>query len=225
MERASRWWELRKTENIPASPKSPSRRCSSRSSNRHRISSWLVVRSKRDPQQLGAAIRSALRRLDPGLPVYIQLEQREWTRRCLARGWRPFAGRAGPDGRDAVDYGDLRHGGVFGQQAAAGVGNSRGPGRAAKGSAAGGVRTRGEIAGFWSAAGLVLGILASRVLAFIVYQATPRDPLVLAGWCWLCCWDCWRRGFRRGGRCRLILCAAARGLNPRLRCSNQRRTQ
>jgi ABC-type antimicrobial peptide transport system permease subunit len=32
-----------------------------------------------------------------------------------------------------------------------------------------------------SAAGLVLGILATRVLAFIVYQATPRDPLVLAG--------------------------------------------
>lgn len=32
-----------------------------------------------------------------------------------------------------------------------------------------------------SAAGLVLGILASRVLAFIVYQATPRDPVVLAG--------------------------------------------
>jgi len=32
-----------------------------------------------------------------------------------------------------------------------------------------------------SAAGLLLGILASRVLAFIVYEATPRDPLVLAG--------------------------------------------
>ena len=32
-----------------------------------------------------------------------------------------------------------------------------------------------------SAAGLVLGVLASRVLALIVYQATPRDPLVLAG--------------------------------------------
>ena len=27
----------------------------------------------------------------------------------------------------------------------------------------------------------ILGILATRVLAFIVYQATPRDPLVLAG--------------------------------------------
>ncbi len=28
-----------------------------------------------------------------------------------------------------------------------------------------------------SIAGLILGILAGRVLAFIVYQATPRDPL------------------------------------------------
>jgi len=32
-----------------------------------------------------------------------------------------------------------------------------------------------------SAAGLVLGILATRLLAFVVYQATPRDPVVLAG--------------------------------------------
>ena len=34
---------------------------------------------------------------------------------------------------------------------------------------------------FGSAAGLLLGILASRVLAFIVFEATPRDPLVLLG--------------------------------------------
>jgi len=32
-----------------------------------------------------------------------------------------------------------------------------------------------------SAAGLLLGILASRVLAAIVYQATSRDPVVLTG--------------------------------------------
>jgi ABC-type antimicrobial peptide transport system permease subunit len=32
-----------------------------------------------------------------------------------------------------------------------------------------------------SAAGMLLGMLASRVLAFVVYQATPRDPVVLAG--------------------------------------------
>jgi ABC-type antimicrobial peptide transport system permease subunit len=32
-----------------------------------------------------------------------------------------------------------------------------------------------------SAAGLILGLLATRVLASIVYGATPRDPVVLAG--------------------------------------------
>jgi predicted permease len=32
-----------------------------------------------------------------------------------------------------------------------------------------------------SAAGLLLGVIASRLLAQVVYQATPRDPLVLAG--------------------------------------------
>jgi ABC-type antimicrobial peptide transport system permease subunit len=35
--------------------------------------------------------------------------------------------------------------------------------------------------GIGSAAGLGLGVLASRVLAFVVYEATPRDPIVLAG--------------------------------------------
>ncbi len=38
-----------------------------------------------------------------------------------------------------------------------------------------------KLLAFGSASGLVLGILTSRVLASIVYQATPRDPLVLAG--------------------------------------------
>jgi ABC-type antimicrobial peptide transport system permease subunit len=32
-----------------------------------------------------------------------------------------------------------------------------------------------------SVAGLLLGVLATRVLSFIVYQATPKDPLVLGG--------------------------------------------
>jgi ABC-type antimicrobial peptide transport system permease subunit len=34
---------------------------------------------------------------------------------------------------------------------------------------------------FGSFAGLVSGVLASRILASIVYQATPNDPLVLFG--------------------------------------------
>jgi ABC-type antimicrobial peptide transport system permease subunit len=38
-----------------------------------------------------------------------------------------------------------------------------------------------KLLAFGSLTGLLLGILASRVLASIVYQATPRDPLVLTG--------------------------------------------
>ena len=34
---------------------------------------------------------------------------------------------------------------------------------------------------FGSAAGVVLGLLATRVLSDIVYEATPRDPVVLTG--------------------------------------------
>jgi ABC-type antimicrobial peptide transport system permease subunit len=34
---------------------------------------------------------------------------------------------------------------------------------------------------FGSAAGLALGLLASKVLELVVYEATPRDPVVLAG--------------------------------------------
>jgi ABC-type antimicrobial peptide transport system permease subunit len=38
-----------------------------------------------------------------------------------------------------------------------------------------------KLLAFGSLAGLALGLLATRVLAFIVYQATPRDPLILTG--------------------------------------------
>lgn len=40
-----------------------------------------------------------------------------------------------------------------------------------------------KLLAFGSAAGLLLGILASRVLAFIVFSATPRDPLVFGRRC------------------------------------------
>jgi ABC-type antimicrobial peptide transport system permease subunit len=32
-----------------------------------------------------------------------------------------------------------------------------------------------------SVAGMILGVLATRVLSYIVYQATPKDPIVLGG--------------------------------------------
>jgi ABC-type antimicrobial peptide transport system permease subunit len=38
-----------------------------------------------------------------------------------------------------------------------------------------------KLLAFGSVAGLIAGLLGTRILASIVYQATPRDPLVLAG--------------------------------------------
>jgi ABC-type antimicrobial peptide transport system permease subunit len=38
-----------------------------------------------------------------------------------------------------------------------------------------------KLLAFGFAVGLLLGVLAGRVLASIVYSATPRDPLVLTG--------------------------------------------
>lgn len=38
-----------------------------------------------------------------------------------------------------------------------------------------------QVLAIGSAAGLAPGLLATRVLAFIVYQATPRGPFVLTG--------------------------------------------
>jgi ABC-type lipoprotein release transport system permease subunit len=38
-----------------------------------------------------------------------------------------------------------------------------------------------QLLAFGSAVGLILGIAASTMLAFIAYQGTSRDPLVLAG--------------------------------------------
>ena len=38
-----------------------------------------------------------------------------------------------------------------------------------------------QLLAFGSAAGLFLGLLATKVLAYIVYQASPRDPWVLSG--------------------------------------------
>ena len=89
---------------------------------------------------------------------------------------------AGPDGCDAVDHGDFRHGGLFGEQEASrvlGIRMALGAQRrevlmAALGRAF-------KLLVFGSVAGLVLGLLATRVLAYIVYQANPRDPLVLCG--------------------------------------------
>ena len=142
----------------------------------------LVVRSSRDPQLLAPAMRVALRQLDAGLPVFI--ETRDKPMAVLLFGPRMATVALGILGLMGAM---LSITGIFGMAAYSvskrlrelGIRIALGAQRKEVLQAALGRAVKLLACG--SAVGLVLGILASRVLAFIVYQATPRDPMVLAG--------------------------------------------
>ena len=96
------------------------------------------------------------------------------------------AGHTGHDGRHAGDYGNLWHGRVLGKQAAAGAWEFASRLAPSAGKCCG-QRWGGplKLLAFGSVAGLILGVLATRVLAFIVYQANaPRSAGAGWGGCW-----------------------------------------
>jgi predicted permease len=145
-------------------------------------SAWMVVRASHDPQQLGSAMRSTLHQLDAGLPVVIETRLDE------------IAGVLFPPQVATVALGVLGAmgamlsiTGIFGMAAYSvskrlrelGIRVALGAQRKQVLQAALGQAFKLLTLG--SAAGLLLGLLASRVLALVVYQATPRDPMVLAG--------------------------------------------
>jgi predicted permease len=144
--------------------------------------SWIVMRSNRDSQQLAPAIRSTLLALDEGLPVYIQTWPKELDRALFAARMATLT-----LGVLGVIAAMLCITGIFGTAAYAvskrtqelGIRMALGAERKHVLKAA--LGPAGRLLLFGSIAGLVLGILASRVLSSIVYQATSRDPLVLAG--------------------------------------------
>jgi ABC-type lipoprotein release transport system permease subunit len=143
---------------------------------------WLVLRSDQDPQQLAAGIRTQLRILDAGLPAFIQTWNSEMNGAMFAPRMATLSlGVLGMLGAM------LSMTGIFGMAAYSvskrkrelGIRIALGAQRKEVLHAALGRAVR--LLALGSAVGLLVGILASRVLAFIVYQATPRDPLVLAG--------------------------------------------
>jgi ABC-type antimicrobial peptide transport system permease subunit len=142
----------------------------------------LVVRSNRDPQQLGAAIRSKMHDLDSGLPFTLRTWNQELESALFPSRMATLAlGVLGLMGAM------LSITGIFGMAAYSvskrlrelGIRIALGGQRKEVLQAA--LGRASKLLAVGSAAGLLLGILASRVLAFIVYQATPRDPLVLTG--------------------------------------------
>ncbi len=142
----------------------------------------LVVRSHLDPQQLAAAIRSRLHALDAGLPV----DTETWSS-MLNVVLFPSRVATVSLGVMGMMGAMLSITGIFGMAAYSVSKRMREFGiRVALGAQRTEVLQTAlgralKLLAIGSATGLFLGILATRVLAFIVYQATPRDPIVLAG--------------------------------------------
>ncbi len=143
---------------------------------------YLVVRSRRDPQELAAAMRNKIRELDAGLPVDTQT----WNQLL---GTILFPSRIATMALGVMGMmgAMLSITGIFGMAAYSVSKRLRELGiRIAVGARRVEVLKTAlgrpvKLLAIGSTAGLLLGLLATRVLAFIVYQATPRDPLVLGG--------------------------------------------
>jgi ABC-type antimicrobial peptide transport system permease subunit len=142
---------------------------------------WLLVRSERSPQELGAALQQTLHGLDAGLPYTINTWTKELdTALFAARAASMAVGVLGALGAM------LAVTGIFGMAAYSVSKRLRELGiRIALGA------QRKQVLGaalgrvFWllaagSGAGLLLGLAATKLLSYIVYQASPRDPLILA---------------------------------------------
>jgi predicted permease len=144
--------------------------------------SMLTVRSSRNSGQLAPAIRSSLRQIDSAIPFSI--DKRAESLDFVLFGPRMATISLGVMGAMGAM---LAITGIFGMAAysvskrlkelgiriAIGA-QPREVLQAALGRAV-------KLLAIGSAAGLLLGILASRLLALIVDQATPRDPLTLCG--------------------------------------------
>jgi predicted permease len=143
---------------------------------------YLVVRSSREAGQVAAAIRNTVRGLDAGLPVHVE----PWSKSLDAPLFGPRMATLSLGLLGAMGA-MLSITGIFGMAAYAvskrlrelGIRMALGAQRKEVLQAALGRAIK--LLAFGSAAGLLLGVVASRVLASIVYQATSRDPLVLAG--------------------------------------------
>jgi ABC-type lipoprotein release transport system permease subunit len=147
-----------------------------------KTTAWLVVRATGNPAQLAPAVRSTVHDLDAGLPVEIVA----WTEQL---GFALFGARMATAalGVMGVLGAMLSVTGIFGMAAYSvskrlkelGIRIALGAQRKQVLAAALGRALR--LLALGSAAGLILGVLATRVLASIVYQATPRDPIVMMG--------------------------------------------
>ena len=149
----------------------------------HNEQMCLLVRPNRDSNQLAPAIHDVIRRLDPNLPISSLGSWQDALAIMLLPSHAATAALAVFGALGIL----LAVTGIFGLASYTVSWRMKELGiRVALGASHGQIlraalQRPAILLGFGSLAGLVLGVLASRILASIVYQATPNDPLVLIG--------------------------------------------
>ncbi len=142
----------------------------------------LVVRSRRDPQEIFNALERAMRGLDPGMPFAV----RPWNQE-MGSALFPAHVASVALGVLGLLGAMLAATGIFGLASYTVSKRLRELGiRVALGARKTQVLKAALGRAFvllsvGSTAGLALGILATKVLSYIVYQAGPKDPVVLGG--------------------------------------------
>ena len=143
---------------------------------------WLIVRSQREPQEVAAALQRGLRSLDSSLPFEIKTWNSELDSALFAARVATVAlGVLGLLGAmlaitgifGMASYVVSKRLRELGIRVALGANHRKVLG-AALGRAV-------RLLAIGSTTGMILGLLATHVLSSIVYQATPKDPMVLAG--------------------------------------------
>lgn len=141
-----------------------------------------LVRSNRNSQDMAPQLQRALHELDAGMPLTVNTWEREL-------GTALFAARAASIALGVLGVlgAMLAITGISGMAASSVSKRLRELGiRIALGARRKEVLKTAlgrvfRLLAIGSAVGLLLGLAATRLLSFIVYQATPRDPLVLVG--------------------------------------------
>jgi len=143
---------------------------------------WLLARSERASEQISRALERSLQGLDAALPIVVKTWNQEMSSALFAT--RVAAVALGVLGLLGAM---LAVTGIFGMASYSvskrlrelGIRMALGARRKELLRAA--VGRAFVLLSVGSAAGLLLGILATKVLSYIVYQASPNDPLVLGG--------------------------------------------
>jgi predicted permease len=142
----------------------------------------LVVRSKRDPADIAAALEKTVRSLDSALPFEIHTWNEEMGSALFpARVASVALGVLGILGAMLAITGIFGMASYVVSKRLRELGIRVALGASQKQILSASLGRAFRLLAIGSLAGVALGVLGARILALIVYQATPKDPLVLFG--------------------------------------------